>query len=162
MEKLTQKWCIPAFFDELEDGFEFAMTDYPLHMTIAGVFDFDKKGIEIAELINGLLAHSQSFEVVAGDDVYWGINKDIQVVLMEKSEQLASLVKKIYNFLISNGVEFYQPEYEGKYNISHSTVQKTDRLQKGETVIINKLSLVDMFPDSNGYRRRIVKTIYLK
>jgi len=43
--------------------------------------------------------------------------------------------------------------------LSHATVQKHARLNKGDRVTFNALTLIDMFPDENPYQRRVVKTI---
>lgn len=159
MEKLTQKWAIAAFFDDLEDGYEFHMSDNPLHVTLAGVFAIHYKGREIYAGLSELLQDQESFTVTAGDDAYWGENKDLNVVIMEESKEMSALLMKIYKHLLNNGAIFNEPQYEGSGHILHSTVQKSGRLKKGDKVPINKVSLVDMFPNSDGYRRRIIGTV---
>jgi hypothetical protein len=159
MEKLTQKWCIAAFFDELDDGYEFHRTEVPLHVTLAGVFAIDDTGTELFRKLQSLLSGIKSFEIHAGDTTRWGVKKEIQVVLIEKSSEMSKLLMQIYKFLIANGATFNQPEYEGPGHILHSTVQNSGRLHKGEVIQINKLSLVDMFPNNDGLRRRIVSTV---
>jgi hypothetical protein len=159
MEKLSQKWAIAAFFEDLDDGFEFHRTEIPLHVTLAGVFDIGIKGKELSVMLSDLLKDNSSFEIQAGDDALWGLNKDIQVVLIEESPDMSNLLMCIYEFLLANGAVFNEPQYEGNGHILHSTVQKSGRLQKGQVVEINKVSLVDMFPDNNGMRRRIVSTV---
>ncbi len=162
MEKLTQKWTINAFFDDLKDGYAFHRSDYPLHITIAGVFAIDLRGNDIAKILVDLLAGQKSFFVTAGDDALWGEYKDLRVVIIDKSTEMSGILMSIYETLIKNGAVFNQPEYEGPGHILHSTVQKSGRLVKGQKVKINKISLVDMFPDNDGLRRRIVQTINFK
>jgi 2'-5' RNA ligase len=159
MEKLTQKWCIAAFFDELNDGYEFHRTEVPLHVTLAGVFAIDDNGFELSRKLNELLEQSKPFNIRAGDTTHWGLNKEIEVVLIEKSSEMSGLLMQIYEFLKDNGVVFNEPEFEGEGHILHSTVQKSGKLKKGETVNINKVSLVDMFPNNDGMRRKIVSTV---
>ena len=159
MEKLTQKWAIVSFFDEIDDGYEFHRTDNPLHITLAGTFAINKTGQEIYLMLYELLKDEKSYTVQAGDDVLWGENKDIRVVIIEKSEKMFTLQMKIYEELLKNGAVFNEPQHEGLGHILHSTVQKSSRLHKGDSVRINSVSLVAMFPDSDGNRRRIVKTI---
>jgi 2'-5' RNA ligase len=159
MEKLTQKWCIAAFFDELDEGYEFHRTEVPLHITLAGVFAIGDKSEEIYAKLSDLLIDQDSFTVTAGEDVLWGENNDLRVVLIEKSKEMSLLLMKIYEHLLFNGAIFKEPQYEGQGHISHSTVQKTGRLNKGDKVLINKVSLVDMFPNNDGMRRRIAGTV---
>lgn len=159
MEKLTQKWCVAAFFDELEDGYEFHRTDIPLHITVAGVFATEDTSQVIFKSLFSLLSNQEPFAVTAGGDELWGNNKDLKVVIIEKSDVMSSLLMKIYEHLLKNGAVFNEPQYEGLGHKLHSTVQKSARLQKGDTVLINKVSLVDMFPDNDGMRRRIVGTV---
>lgn len=162
MEKLTQKWCIAAFFDDLDDGFEFHRTEVPLHVTLAGVFAIDIKGRELFKMLSDYLNSTQSFNIKAGSEDSWGPNKEIRVVLIEKSSEMSGLLMQIYDFLMINGAVFNQPEYEGNGHKLHSTVQKSGKLEKGQIVLINKLSLVDMFPRNDGMRRRIVGTVEFK
>jgi 2'-5' RNA ligase len=159
MEKLTQKWCIAAFFNELDDGFEFHRSEVPLHVTLAGVFAIDDTDIELFRKLQFLLKDTKPFEIQAGDSVEWGKDKEIKVVLIENSSDMLRLLMQIYEFLIANGAVFNEPQYEGKGHILHSTIQKSGRLQKGQVVKINNISLVDMYPDEDGMRRRIVGTI---
>lgn len=43
--------------------------------------------------------------------------------------------------------------------LPHAIVQKHARLNKGDKVQFTALSIVDMFPDDDPYKRKILKTI---
>lgn len=43
--------------------------------------------------------------------------------------------------------------------LPHSTVQRHGRLGRGDEVQFKALSIIDMFPDKDPYKRRVVKTI---
>jgi len=44
MQKFTQKWAIIALLENTNEGAEFYFTDFPLHLTVAGVFKIDHDG----------------------------------------------------------------------------------------------------------------------
>jgi len=161
MEKFTQKWSVVALLEPVSDGYEFFWKDQPLHVTLAGVFASTKSGTQLSELLAELLAGVEPIEVVAGDDLYWGNNQENTVVAIEKSETLLALHLRVHQKLTACGATFNEPEHEGSGVILHSTVQKDSRLNKGETAQISSVSLVDMFPGGDGYRRKITKTTLL-
>jgi 2'-5' RNA ligase len=161
MDKLTQKWAIAAFLEPVEDGFEFHRSDIPLHVTLAGVFASEMDGQQLGETLAELLCSVTSFDVEGGEDLFWGENGEITVVQIKESRELKKLYNRIYDKLVSEGTVYNEPHFEGEANVLHSTVQKHDRLENGQKTRIKSVSLVDMFPNSDGYQRKVVKTINL-
>ena len=47
MEKLTQKWAVLSLLEDMGEGAVFRYTDFPLHLTLAGVFAAEKTGHEL-------------------------------------------------------------------------------------------------------------------
>lgn len=152
-EKLTQKWAVAAFFDDLPINFEFAMDDNPLHTTLAGVFALPEKGDEIAKIIEVGLAGFDVVEIIGEQREQWG--DGIEVTILRESNTFSHLYKTIQNNLVDNGAVFNEPQYLGDGFTPHVTKQKSGELAQGTAQLLKTVSLVDMFPNNNGYRRRI-------
>lgn len=158
-QRLTQKWAVASFFDELEPGFEFAQEDTPLHATLAGVFAINKVGDEITRILQRYLQDVEQFAVTGQAEERWGA--DLVVTKLADSEEFSALYAGVQDCLINSGAVFNEPEYLHDGFTPHVTKQKSSNLPIGETKKISQVSLVDMFPGNNGYRRRIHSTIIL-
>jgi 2'-5' RNA ligase len=159
MEKLTQKWAIIAPLQSVQEGSEFSPSDFPLHMTLAGVFAIEFDGATLSEKLSALLAHQAPFEVTAGTEDFFGPNKDIAVMTLQRTPELMALYNTIHNELITLNAIFNTPQYEDEGYIPHSTKQKHAIVTNGESVLIDSVSIIDLFPNGDGHRRKIFKTI---
>lgn len=161
MEKLTQKWAIISLLEEVPDGTEFYYTGFPPHVTMAGIFGIDKPGAwltaELAELAN----YHQSYDVKADTIAMFGPNQDVAVMQIQQTHELMSLYQQLHDWLLASGAKFIEPHYEGSGYIPHVTIQKAGTIRAGEVKRINSISLVDLFPNGDGYQRRVTKTITL-
>lgn len=157
-EQYSQKWCIAAFFDDLDLNFQFHRTEIPLHATIAGVFDIDKSREEINKLLVDYLRSFNSFEVVGGEIVNWG---EIRVTLLAESAEFDKLYRGVQQMLIENGAVFLEPEYTGDGFTPHVTVQQSAHFETGESTIVKTISLVDMFPGGDFEQRLIAGNVEL-
>lgn len=77
------------------------------------------------------------------------------MVELEKNPQLMQFYNRIHNLLLEAGAVFNEPQFEGKNYTPHSTIQKHGGLEIGETVVLDNLAIVDMFPNQDGYQRKI-------
>ncbi len=161
IEKFSQKWVITAFFDELPPGFEFATKNDPLHITLADVFAININGKRLFSILKKILEGADSFYVTAGSEADFGLKGETRVVLINPSNELHALHEAIFKMLIKNGAVFNNPQFQSDGYHPHSTIQKSGRLYTNQRVKIDKLSLVDMFPDGDGLKRRVKGTIQI-
>lgn len=159
MEKFTQKWAIIILLENHVDGSEFYFTDFPLHVTLAGVFAIKYSGAELIEMLQKLTATMNPFEMIADEEALFGDNKDIAVMKILQTPELMELYELIHNELLKRGVIFNTPRHEGNGYIPHSTYQKSGRLHSGEKVFAKSISLIDLLPNGDGLMRKITKTI---
>ncbi len=162
MEKFTQKWAIIALLEDVHDGTEFYYTEFPLHITVAGVFAIDKNGTWLAQGLTDLLADQKIFEVRTDKKDMFGPNKDVAVMKIVKTPELISLYNKIHKWLLKSGAIYNEPQYQGDGYLPHSTFQKSGILNENEIWQIKSVSLIDLFPNNDGHRRKVLKTIDLK
>ncbi len=154
----SQKYTIVHFVAPVENGAEFHMRDWPLHVTLADVFAVDRTGTAIDAKIKALAAHLAACEVEATEEASLG---EARVMLLQKTPQIVALHLAIVNLLEQNGVVFNTPEFTRGGFLPHSTIQRTGRLDPGDSVRIDTISLVDMLPAGDWQRRRVLKTITL-
>ncbi len=162
MEDLTQKWAIIALMENVQDGAEFYYTDFPLHITLAGVFAINKKGLWLAERLTNLLMDQKTFKIQTGKKDMFGPNKDVAVMKIMKSPELLGMYNKIHSWLLESGAIYNEPQYQGYGYLPHSTFQKSGLLNENEVRQIKSVSIIDLFPNGDGYKRKVFKTIELK
>jgi 2'-5' RNA ligase len=161
MQKFAQKWSLISLLEPVEVGFEFFWKDYPLHVTLASVFALDWETDDLISKLKNMLAALPAVETKVVDESRWGDEGQYHMMILEKNEEIIKLHNRIHKFLIDSGAVFNQPEFEGEGYIPHSTIQKHARLNPGDQVRINTLTILDMFPNGDGYQRRIGSTFSL-
>lgn len=159
MQKLTQKYVIVHLVDNLPVGYKFPMSDWPLHITLADVFAIEGDSAElIIDLETEFSSHPPIQSSVVGDE-WFGEDKSVHVKLIKKTEELQQLHETILSVLSNYKATFNNPEYTHAGFKPHSTVQKNGQLDLGDTVTLDSLTLIDMFPDSNPHRRQVIGTV---
>jgi len=159
MRKFSQKYTIIQLFEEVPESAFFSSNDWPLHSTIIDTFAIDWTVDVMAEALSTLLSDYTAIKTVATKDEFFGLEKQTHVILIDMSDSLIKLHYDVVELLENGGLRLNDPQFAKKGFLSHATVQKHARLSKGETVTFNALSIVDMFPDEDPHKRRILKTI---
>lgn len=103
-------------------------------------------------------SHAQ-ISSIAQDDTFFGEEKQIQVTLIEKTGSLRKLHYDTMKALQPGNLQLNNPEFTGSNFRPHATVQKHARLQKGDTVNFTHIALIDMFPNKDPYRRKVLKIV---
>ena len=161
MVKFTQKWSFVSFLETVEEGQEFFWKDWPQHVTIASVLSMDMTRDFIGQ-VEKLLLDYEVFLVEAESEGFWGINNDYHVMLLKKSPEILFLHTELHELLIQNGAVFNEPQFEGYGYVPHTTIQKDGRLNVGDTATVQSVNIIDMFPNAEGFQRKVVKTLEMK
>lgn len=159
MQQFTQKYAIIQLFEEVPVGAQFSSSNWPLHSTIADTFavDWDVSTMtkELADLLG---SHDQAASVVEGDR-FFGDEGEVQVALLRKSRDLERLHYSVIELLEKGGWKPNDPHFAKAGFLPHSTVQPHDRVNEGDEVTFNALSVIDFFPDEDPYQRQVIATI---
>lgn len=153
--RYSQKYTLVYFISPIRTGTEFHMTDWPLHTTLADVFAIDRHATDIDKKLAALATRTHAVQVAATDSSTLGT---APVALLEKSVSLLQLHDSIVSLLEENEATFNSPEFIKDGFLPHSTIQKSGRLQVGEVVTINSISLIDMFPNDDWQQRKVLAT----
>ena len=161
MQRFSQKYTILQLLEDVPEGAEFSANEWPLHVTIADTFAIDwNESIFIRKVTEMLHVHSPATSIVEGD-VYFGEDRQTHVMLLRKTPELLALHKDVITLLEQGGWKPNDPQFAKEGFLPHSTVQRHARLHEGESVEFTALSLIDMFPGGDPYRRRVIRTITL-
>ena len=159
MQKFTQKYTIVQFFDDIDEGYEYSSDSWPLHSTIVDTFAIDWSVDEMTSRLKDALKNHATAGSVAEDDRFFGDQGQVQVVLLNRSDSLVELHQDVLTALEDGGLKLNDPQFARDGFLPHATVQKHARLNKGDRVQFTALSIVDMFPDEDPYKRKVLRTI---
>lgn len=159
--QFTQKYTIIQLFEDVPDGTRFSSSSWPLHATLVDTFAVDCSAQALIDRLQQGSSTLQPTTSTATDDTYFGLEGEIQVTLLEKTPNLVKLHRALLAILEPSDLKLNDPQFAREDFLPHATVQKHSRLAKGQQVIFNAISVVDMFPNSDPYQRKILKTIKL-
>jgi 2'-5' RNA ligase len=98
-EEFTQKWAIISLLDDFPEGGEFYYTDFPLHVTLAGVFASELNGSQLGHALMDFLENERPVEVEVDRQEMFGPNKDIGVMLIKQNAELMGFYKRFFQCL---------------------------------------------------------------
>ena len=159
MQQFTQKYTIIQLFKDIPEGTQFSASNWPLHVTIADTFAIDWDVPTMVEKLTQLLSSRTSATSVVENDRFFDNQRQVRVALLKKTDDLVKLHQDIIKVLERGGWKPNVPQFAKEGFLPHSTVQKHTRLNKGDEVIFNALTIIDMFPGENPYQQRVIKTI---
>lgn len=161
MTKYSQKYAIIALIEPIDEGTEFPAANFPLHITLIGVFAIRYDGKTMAQMMDNLVKEQRPVRVRVEGPAMFGPHRDVEVMTIEKSNELVDLHLKLYDLLSKAGAVFNDPQFQAEGFKPHSTVSNGQRLKTGSIVTIDSLSIIDLFPGGDGQRRKILKTLRL-
>ncbi len=159
MPQFTQKYTVIQLFEDVPEGTQFSANSWQLHATIADTFAIDWDVSTMIERLTQLLSSYAPATSVVEDDRFFGDQGQVQVALLRKTDDLVKLHYDVIECLKQGGWKPNEPQFAREGFLPHSTVQKHTRLNKGNEVIFNALTIIDMFPGEDPYQRKVIKTI---
>lgn len=162
MQKFSQKYTIIALLEDRKEGFEYASDSWPLHITIADTFAVERKESDLDSKLSDLVSKTKPVTGTADHDEFFGASQEVQVTILNMSDELVALHFDVIGLLKSCGAVLNDPQYSEEGFRAHATVQSHARLTFGETVTLTKLAIIDMFPNEDPYQRKILKIIELE
>lgn len=161
MQKFTQKYTIICLFEDVKEGYNFPSSDWPIHTTFVDTFASDLSKPLLIKEFTDITAGLKELKTNGVKDEYFGPNKEIHVVLLEKNTEIVAMHYHLINKLKEHGLKLNDPQYSEDGFLPHSTVQEHGQINIGDEVAVTNLALVDMFPDEDPYHRKILKVVQL-
>ena len=147
----SQKYSLVQFFEETTIGQSFHMSEWPMHVTLADVF-----AVTVTDQLHDeLRLFIEKSDGASSTVTSEGVLGTTPVWLLDPTPPLVQLHRDIVEILEKHGAVFNTPEFVKDGYIPHITKQYTDTMSIGDTVHVNRLSLIDMFPN-NDWQTRVV------
>lgn len=156
--KYSQKYTLAAFLEPIKLGTEFSMADWPLHVTLADTFAIELN-LALEQKLNKLLKRIPELNLSIGADATLGTTK---AVLVNNTNALQSLHNQIIDLLESTAAKFNNPEFTRIGFLPHITNPESLKLSLGDTIQLNTISLIDMFPREDWQQRKVISSYKLR
>lgn len=154
----TQKYAIISPIDSIKESQLFDADNWPLHTTLADTFAIDSIDNDLLMQLKSIIKN-RTVVITGRADSYFGKQNETRVMLLEPSRELVSLHSDIIDLLTEKGAIFNDLQYTKDGFIGHVTQQAHGTMQIGDTVRLSSIALVDMFPNTNPYQRKVIKLI---
>jgi 2'-5' RNA ligase len=158
MANPTQKYCLVSLLENTPVGVEFHFKDWPLHLTLVGVFSLPNI-TKLLQRISEIARSLQPFSLLADEAAQWGEEGQIHVMKLKVTPEISQLHTMLLELLRNADAQFNEERYLGDGYTPHITNQKHASIQSGETVNVSNISLIDMFVGSDWQQRKILWTV---
>jgi 2'-5' RNA ligase len=156
-----QRYVIIKLLEKLQDGYEFSPEDYPLHITIVPSFQLENMNDVLLNKIKQLCNNLKAFNLTAGEDEFFGPNKEVHVTTMIMNDELQGLHTSLVSILSDADAIFDEPQYMLENYRAHATVQETIRLHEGDSIALDDITVIDKLPNGLPTKRKLLKTLKL-
>jgi hypothetical protein len=154
----TQKYAIISPIDSIQEGDIFDSNNWPFHTTLADTFAINLLDDDLFKQL-GSIAKNRKVVITGHADYHFGKQNETRVMLLKPTKELIDFHSDIIDILIEKGAIFNDPQYTKAGFIGHVTQQAHRTIQIDDTVKLSSIALIDMFPDKNPYKRRVIKLI---
>ena len=103
MQKFSQKYTIIALLEDKEEGFEYASSNWPLHVTIADTFAVERADSDLDNKLSNLVSKKKPVTGIADHDEFFGAAQDVQVTIIDMGDELVALHYDVIGLLKSCG-----------------------------------------------------------
>jgi 2'-5' RNA ligase len=144
----------------LTEGDSFAVSAWPLHVTVLPPFLTDATASVVGDAIRSGASAHHAMTVVAAQDELFGRRHDIPVTLIADNEELTALHQALRAVVRPLAAVPDEPAFTGAGFRPHVTVKKHGRVHAGDEFTLTQLAVVDMAPRSSS-GRAVLATIQL-
>ena len=147
-----------AFVEPVADGLVFPRSEWPLHITLVR---FDVGTDVLAERVAALAAPPAAAALGAalsvGEDAGFGRNGSVPVNLIQPQPDLQALHEQLVSAVNSLGGKVLTPAHTMSGYRPHVSHHGDKRLNPGDTLVLDRIALVDMAPDGDRTVRRVLR-----
>jgi 2'-5' RNA ligase superfamily len=147
-----------AFVEPVADGLFFPRSEWPLHITLVR-FDVgtDVLADRMAALAAPLAAAALGAGLTVGEDAGFGRNGSVPVNLIQPQPDLQALHEQLVHAVDSLRGKVLTPAHTMSGYRPHVSHHGDKRLNPGDTLVLDRIALVDMAPDGDRTVRRVLR-----
>jgi 2'-5' RNA ligase len=157
---MSQKYVLVHFVDVPSAPLEFPMSEWPLHVTLLANFQTNQLDT-VRERLNKLVSDAEPFTITADGEAFFGPSQSVHVSLIRPDKNIKALHEKLLELTTELGAIFDEPMYNAAGYRPHATIQRKSRLNDGQAITLDSITLVDMFPNQDIKQRKIIETYSL-
>lgn len=152
-----RNFVLVAFVEPVTEGQVFPRTQWPLHITLLR-FDVDNAVAEQLAALAGPPAETAlGAALTVEEDAGFGRNGSVPVSLVRPQPDLQALHGQLATAVESAGGRILTPAHTRSGYRPHISHLHGRRLRPGDTLVLDRVALVDMAPDGDRTVRRILR-----
>lgn len=136
----------------LAEGDSFAVSEWPLHITVLPPFLTDATASVVEAAIRSAASAYSALIVVAAHEERFGRRHDVPVTVVADNEQLNALHQSLRAAVRPFAATPDEPAFTGTGFRPHITMKTHARVHEGDEFTLQQLALVDMAPRSSPGR----------
>lgn len=137
-------------------GETFAVSEWPLHITVVPPFDTEAGADELASALEAACDGEDIIHAVAGPDALFGRRHDIPVTLVQRDEELDRVQQRLTAAIRPLAARPDDVMFTGRTFRPHVTVKGDRRVDHGDALRLAQVALVDMAPRSSPGGRAVI------
>jgi 2'-5' RNA ligase len=158
---MAQKYVIVHFVDLPSVPDEFSYTEWPLHVTLLANFTIRRPVAELVSELDSFSKRTKPFIIVSEGESLFGPKQNVKVSLIKPTDNIKSIHRELVAITSGLGADYDEPSFMMDGYRPHITIQAYDRVADKQSIRLNNFTIVDMYPDNDIERRKIIKTFEL-
>lgn len=130
-------------------------------MTLLANFTLGKPLEQLDSELSNFAFQQKPFDIRTAGEALFGPSQNVAVSLIQPNKNIQQMHEILSSIASKLGADFDEPAFMGDGYRPHVTIQVDSHLSDKQLVTLNDFTLIDMFPDSDMNRRRIVETYEL-
>ncbi len=137
---MSVRYTVNCAVEALVEGDAFARSEWPLHVTVVGTFDWDETQALLIERVGaGIVGHA-AFELVVGEEAMFGADHSVRVNLTVPSPRLDAL----HRSLLDDRMRFLEPQFLREGFAGHITHFPAGHPTPGDRVLIDQVAVAEL------------------
>lgn len=158
---MSQKYVIVHFIDKSKVPSEFPSSEWPLHVTLLANFTLGMSLERLESDLRNFALREKPYDITVDGEALFGPKQNVAVSLIQPNQSIQKMHEALSSIASKLGAVFDEPAFMGEGYRPHATIQVNSRLAEKQIVALNDFTLVDMFPDGDISRRRLIETYKL-
>lgn len=158
---MSQKYVIVHFVDLARTPHEFSYTEWPPHVTLLANFTIDQPVDALVSELASYAQQTEPFEIRVEGEALFGPNQDVPVLLMQTTADIQKVHEDLADLTGVLGAKYDDPQYMRVGYRPHMTIKAKTQTGVQQAMTLDSLTLIDMYPDGDITRRRVIKSFVL-
>lgn len=153
MKPSAGRMIVVSFFEELDAGYRFPASDWPLHLTLVRPFAVAEESVaDLEEKLAKTFSQQDPIGITFEKSAQFGPEQNVPVTTIAVNAELQSLHDRLLALTEENGAS-NDPRWSGAAYRPHVTRQRTGAMEPGESAKLSSASILDYQDTTRTVRR---------